>query len=312
MPALIEISGVAKTYRRGAVRALDGVDLSIPQGAIFGLLGPNGAGKTTLLSILLGLTRKDAGRVHVAGHDMDLELPAIRRLCGLAPQDLGFYPMLTVAENLRFYAMAGGLSGARLRQEVTFAAHTAQLEEHLRKPARALSGGLRRRLNLALSLLHAPHVLYLDEPTVGVDPQSRAFILDVIRRLRDERGLTVVYTSHYMEEVQQVCDRIAILDHGRVLAEGTLRELLEQGGALRITLSAVPPAAAQQEVHEACAEARCAFNEIAAPTDTPRETYARIQPVLQRHGITPIAVNFGHRNLEELFLDLTERQLRDE
>jgi ABC-2 type transport system ATP-binding protein len=229
MPALIEISGVSKRYRGAPSAALAGVNLAIPEGTVFGLLGPNGAGKTTLLSVLLGLVRKDAGRVAVAGHDMDRELPVIRRLCGLAPQDLGFYPMLTVAENLRFYAGAGGLGGAKLRERVEFAAGTAQLGEHLHKRADALSGGLKRRLNLALSLLHAPRVLFLDEPTVGVDPQSRAFILQVIRRLRDERGLTVIYTSHYMEEVQQICDRVAILDQGRVLAEGDLKALLAQG-----------------------------------------------------------------------------------
>jgi len=226
MPALIEISGVAKRYRGAGSAALDGVSLAIPAGSIFGLLGPNGAGKTTLISILLGLVRKDQGAVHVAGHDMDRELPAIRRLCGLAPQDLGFYPMLTVEENLRFYGAAGGLAGAALAQRIDFACDTAQLGEQRRKRADALSGGLKRRLNLALSLLHAPRILVLDEPTVGVDPQSRAFILAVIRRLRQEQGLTVLYTSHYMEEVQELCDRVAILERGRVLAEGTLAELL--------------------------------------------------------------------------------------
>jgi ABC-2 type transport system ATP-binding protein len=231
VPALIEIDGVAKQYRHAETRALDGVRLSIPPGAIFGLLGPNGAGKTTLISILLGLVRKDAGAVRVAGHDMDRALPAIRRLCGLAPQELGFYPMLTVEENLRFYGAAGGLAGAALTQRVDFACATAQLDEQRRRLAEELSGGLKRRLNLALSLLHAPQILVLDEPTVGVDPQSRAFILGVIRKLRDEQGLTVIYTSHYMEEVQAICDRIAILDRGRVLTEGTLTELLAAPGA---------------------------------------------------------------------------------
>ena len=225
-PALIEIDGVAKRYRGAETAALDGVSLRIPAGTVFGLLGPNGAGKTTLISILLGLVRKDAGHVRVAGHDMDRELPAIRRLCGLAPQDLGFYPMLTVEENLRFYGAAGGLAGAQLTQRVDFACATAQLEAQRRKRAEVLSGGLKRRLNLALALLHEPRVLVLDEPTVGVDPQSRAFLLSVIARLRREQGLTVIYTSHYMEEVQEICDRIAILDQGRVLAEGTLAELL--------------------------------------------------------------------------------------
>ena len=226
MPALVEISGVSKRYRNAENRALDGVNLAIDEGSIFGLLGPNGAGKTTLISILLGLVRKDAGAVRVAGHDMDRELPAIRRLCGLAPQEFGFYPTLTVEENLRFYAGAGGLAGPALVERLEFALATAQLGEHRGKRARDLSGGLKRRLNLALALLHEPKILVLDEPTVGVDPQSRAFILETLRQLREQRGVTVIYTSHYMDEVQQLCDRIAILDAGRVLAEGTLKDLL--------------------------------------------------------------------------------------
>ena len=229
MSALIEISGVRKRYAHSETPALDGIDLQIPLGSIFGLLGPNGAGKTTLLSILLGLLRKDAGTIRVAGHDVDRERSAIRALCGLAPQEFGFYPMLTAGENLRFYAAAGGLAGSQLTERIHFAADATQLGDHLSKRADQLSGGLKRRLNLALALLHAPRVLLLDEPTVGVDPQSRAFILDVIRRQRDEHGLTVIYTSHYMDEVQQLCDRAAILDQGRVLVEGNLSDLLKDG-----------------------------------------------------------------------------------
>lgn len=229
MAALIEISGVSKRYPRSGMPVLDAVNLEIPQGSIFGLLGPNGAGKTTLLSILLGLVRKDSGQVHISGLDLEREGPAIRRLCGLAPQEFGFYPMLTAAENLRFYGAVGGMSGSKLIEQVNFAAGAAQLRGHLNQRADRLSGGLKRRLNLALSLLHSPRVLFLDEPTVGVDPQSRAFILDVIRQQRDQHGLTVIYTSHYMDEVQQVCDRAAILDQGRVLMEGSLGDLLKQG-----------------------------------------------------------------------------------
>lgn len=226
MQPLVEISGVTKRYPRSETPALNGLDMVVAEGAIFGLLGSNGAGKTTLLSILLGLTAKDSGEVKIAGHDIERELPAIRRLCGLAPQELGFYPTLTVAENLHVYGAAGGLWGAKLKEASAFAINTAQLQEHLPKRSDHLSGGLKRRLNLALSLLHAPQLLFLDEPTVGVDPQSRAFILEVIRKLRNERGLTVIYTSHYMDEVQQLCDSAAILDQGRVLAQGALSQLL--------------------------------------------------------------------------------------
>ena len=231
MPRLIEITGVGKRYAGAESPALDGVTLNIEQGAIYGLLGPNGAGKTTLISILLGLTRKDSGRVRIAGFDVDSALEEARRQCALVPQHFGFYPMLSVDENLAFYGGVGGLSGAALAQQVRFALEAGQLEAHRGKRADNLSGGLKRRLNFALSLLHSPNVLVLDEPTVGVDPQSRAYILATIRKLRDERGLTVIYTSHYMEEAQAICDRIAILDAGKLIAEGSIAELLGAPGA---------------------------------------------------------------------------------
>ena len=224
--ALIEIAGVGKRYAGAESPALTDVTLNIAPGAIYGLLGPNGAGKTTLISILLGLTSKDAGAVRIAGHDLDQDLVKTRAQCALVPQQLGFYPTLTVHENLWFYAGAGGLAGDARAAAVAEAMQAGQLAAHAGKRAENLSGGLKRRLNFALSLLHSPKVLVLDEPTVGVDPQSRAYILDTLRRLRDQRGLTVIYTSHYMEEVQDLCDRVAILDAGRVIAEGSLPELL--------------------------------------------------------------------------------------
>jgi ABC-2 type transport system ATP-binding protein len=310
MSPLIEISGVSKRYRGATAAALDGVTLAIPEGSVFGLLGPNAAGKTTLLSILLGLVRKDAGHVRVAGCDADAAPDKVRRLCGLAPQELGFYPTLTAGENLQFYGSAGGLSGARLAERVKFAAATAQLREHLGQRADRLSGGLKRRLNLALSLLHEPRALFLDEPTVGVDPQSRAFILDVVRKLRD-RGVTIVYTSHYMEEVQQVCDRVAILDRGRVLAQAALAELLSGSRALYMAFARQLPAAAVAALQAAAPGAEVSGAELRLRDEAPLAAFARLQPVLASHGLEPIAVRYGHRDLEELFLQLTHRQLRD-
>jgi ABC-2 type transport system ATP-binding protein len=228
---VIEVADVSKSYKGMSVAALDHVSLNVPAGSIFGLLGPNGAGKTTLISILLGLVRRDAGEVTVGGFAIDRDLRAARALCGFAPQDLAFYPMLSVAENLAFFGAAGGLDRAGLRTRTDAVVTATQLQDHLRKRADRLSGGLKRRLNLALALLHVPKILFLDEPTAGVDPQSRAFIVDVVRSLRDG-GVTVIYTSHYMDEVQQVCDRIAVLDHGRVIAEGALDELLTEDASL--------------------------------------------------------------------------------
>jgi ABC-2 type transport system ATP-binding protein len=195
---------------------LDQVSLDLPDGGVFGLLGPNGAGKTTLISILTGQLRGASGRITVNGR------------IGLVPQDCAFYPMLTCAENLRFFAAVQGLGGAELEQRVAAVAAFGRIEGVLARRAGQLSGGLKRRLNLAIGLLTEPEVLLLDEPTVGVDPQSRAFLLESIRALA-RPGRTIVYTSHYMEEVQSVCDRVAIIDAGRVLVSGTIADLLREG-----------------------------------------------------------------------------------
>ena len=219
-PCLINITEVSKCYSRDAQRALDGVSLCVPSGCVFGLLGPNGAGKTTLISILTGMLRKDAGRVEIGGVDIDDDLAAVRRMIGYVPQDFAFYPALSVAENLRLF---NALSPVQDR--LGFAIEATDLSAHLKKPAQSLSGGLKRRLNLAIGLLGQPRLLCLDEPTAGVDPQSRHFLIETIKRLRDQ-GLTILYTTHYMEEIERACEQIAILDHGKLIATGTLADLL--------------------------------------------------------------------------------------
>lgn len=224
---MIKLKDVRKRYSGAPNLALAGLSLHVPAGTIYGLLGPNGAGKTTLMSILTGLIPADSGELQIGGLDLRLALRRARELIGYVPQQLAFYPSLTVAENLKvFAALSPGNTPARSE----FCIELAQLGGHLTKQARLLSGGLQRRLNLAIGLLGQPRLLLLDEPTAGVDPQSRYFMLDSIRSLRDE-GLTIVYTSHHMEEIQKICDRAAILDHGQLLAEGSLAELLQGGDA---------------------------------------------------------------------------------
>lgn len=219
---MIKISGVTKRYSRAANPALDNISLEVGSGIIFGLLGPNGAGKTTLISILTGMLLKDAGKVEIDGLNVDDDIAAIRRRIGYVPQDLAFYPALSVAENLKVFAALSPNAG---QKQLTFAIETADLGAHLKKPAQTLSGGLKRRLNLAIGLLGQPKLLFLDEPTAGVDPQSRHFLIETIKRLRDQ-GMTILYTTHYMDEIERACERIAILDHGRVIAAGAIGELL--------------------------------------------------------------------------------------
>jgi ABC-2 type transport system ATP-binding protein len=228
----LKLEGVSFRYPGGGDAALEDVTLAIPADGIFGLLGPNGAGKTTLISILAGQLHGAAGRI--TANEEPLEALRRRRpgFLGIVPQEYAFYPMLTCAENLRFFGGVQGLGGARLKERVAAAAGFARIESVLARRAGALSGGLKRRLNLAIGLLGEPEILLLDEPTVGVDPQSRAFLLESIRSLAGA-GRTIVYTSHYMEEVEAICDRVAILDHGRVLVSGTLSEVIRGGSGLQ-------------------------------------------------------------------------------
>ncbi|HWU69246.1 MAG TPA: ABC transporter ATP-binding protein [Stenotrophobium sp.] len=223
---MIKIAHLSKRYHGAASAALDDVSLTIDRGHVFGLLGPNGAGKTTLISILTGMLQKDVGDIRVGDLSLDRDLPAIRRRIGYVPQQLAFYPSLTAGENLRIFSTLSGGSGEQIR----FSVETANLGRHLDQAAGTLSGGLQRRLNLAIGLLGKPDFLLLDEPTVGVDPQSRHFLIQTIRSLA-QQGITVLYTTHYMDEIERACERIAILDHGRIIAEGPLKTLLAQGDA---------------------------------------------------------------------------------
>ena len=217
---------VEKSY--GAVKALDGLSLSVRAGEVFGLLGPNGAGKTTALGVACGLVRPDAGRVDVAGEGSP-ELPAVRRRLGLAPQTTALYDDLTAEENLLFFGRMNGVPAGELRGRVDRLLSEAGLTDRRKDRVRGFSGGMKRRLNLAVARVHDPQLLLLDEPTAGVDPQSRASLLDQVRALR-AAGRAVVYTTHLIDEAERVCDRVAIVDHGRVLAEDTPDGLVARHG----------------------------------------------------------------------------------
>ena len=228
---MLKVERLSFRYPGADETVLRELSLEVPSGGIFGLLGPNGAGKTTLISILAGQLRAAAGGVTLDGAPLDEMRRREPASLGLVPQEFAFYPMLTCAENLRFFGAVQGLGGARLRERVAAVTAFARIENVLARRAGELSGGLRRRLNLAIGLLTEPRILLLDEPTVGVDPQSRSFLLDSIRGLAGA-GKTILYTSHYMEEVEAICDHVAIIDGGKVLREGALTELLRDDAAV--------------------------------------------------------------------------------
>jgi ABC-2 type transport system ATP-binding protein len=223
---MIEVRGLTKRF--GAVQAVAGIDFTVQPGEAFGLLGPNGAGKTTTILMLVGVLRPDQGEVRIDGQP-DPTRATVRRCLGIAPQGLAIYDELSADENLRFFGRLHGWSGKALGERVAWGLEFAGLQARRSDRAGAFSGGMKRRLNLACALVHDPKVLICDEPTVGVDPQSRHHILAGIEQLK-RSGLTLVYTTHYIEEVQQLCDRVAIVDHGRVLAHDTVPQLLAAHG----------------------------------------------------------------------------------
>ena len=306
----LNVEALSFRYPGGSEAALDEVTLAIPDGGIFGLLGPNGAGKTTLIAILAGQLRGATGRIAAGGETLEVLRRRQPRCLGLVPQEYAFYPMLTCSENLRFFGGVQGLSSAKLKERIETVATFSRIESVLKRRAGQLSGGLKRRLNLAIGLLGEPEILLLDEPTVGVDPQSRAFLLDSIRSLAGT-GRTILYTSHYMEEVEAICNQVAIIDHGRVLLSGALAEILRDGsGLLSLQLRAPLPEAlatdwkGRYELHEDGA-ARYSLRVPSAAQ------VAQAIEAARAAGCEPLAIGYGQRNLEQLFMQLTHRSLRD-
>ena len=224
MKMIIEVSNLVKKFKDIAV--VDGVDLNIEDGEIFGLLGPNGAGKSTTLNALLGLLKISSGTVKICGKDFSKNTREVKSMIGYVPQDLAFFEQLSAIDNVTYWGKLYGLRGNDLRKATEEALELTGLVDRKKGKASTFSGGMKRRLNIACAIVHKPRILILDEPTVGVDPQSRNNILESIKTL-NKNGTTVIYTSHYMEEIEAICDRVAIMDFGKVIALGTIEELID-------------------------------------------------------------------------------------
>jgi ABC-2 type transport system ATP-binding protein len=296
-PAAIKAVNLRKSF--GAIAAVQGLSLEVSPGETLGLLGPNGAGKSTSIQILTGLLQPDSGSVEVAGGDP--HDPAVRRRLGVAPQALSLYEELTATENLAFFGSLYQLSGSELRERITWGLAFAGLQDRARHRVRTFSGGMKRRLNLAVAMVHQPDVLFLDEPTVGVDPQSRNHIFESIAQLQSD-GLTILYTTHYMEEARRLCNRVAIVDHGKLLAVDTVAALIAAyGGESQI----------QAEVTEWPAQlhsrAKVEAGILRANSPRPLEEIASWTASGAR--FTTLQVNSP--DLESIFLRLTGRSLRD-
>ena len=228
---LLRVEGLSKSF--GTLRAVDNVSFAVRAGELYGLLGPNGAGKTTTLSIIAGLLQPDAGEVIMDGVRLQDDPQRARRFLGVVPQELALYEELSARENLEFWGRLAGLSAREARARAAELLEALALADRAREPVKTFSGGMKRRVNLGCALLHRPRLLLLDEPTVGIDPQARASLLDFIRGLQRD-GTAILYTTHYLEEAETLCQRIGILDHGRLLAEGTLQELQQRLGGDRL------------------------------------------------------------------------------
>lgn len=311
-PQLI-IRGLSKSF--GSRLAVDGVGFTIESGEIYGLLGPNGAGKTTSISMIAGILARDAGDVTINGVDIDAG-PAARTLIGIVPQAITLYLDLTARENLDFWGRMYDLSGAALKNAIDGALEAVGLTKRADDIVGTYSGGMQRRLNLAAGILHQPKLLILDEPTVGVDPQSRSAIFDLVERLRDE-GTAILYTTHYMEEAERLCARIGIIDSGKLIAEGTRAELvagLEQDSRIEIGLSrGDSPERAERIVDslEGVMSVTVENNHLHVVADHGANRLPAMLTALLNAGAMAESVRVVEPNLEDVFLRMTGRALRD-
>jgi ABC-2 type transport system ATP-binding protein len=314
--SLLEVSNLQKSYN--GHRAVDGLSFRVDAGEIFGLLGPNGAGKSTAMMIIAGLRQQDGGSVAFDGRPRQAESTDWKMLLGVVPQDLAIYPDLTARENLDFFGRLYGMNGSVLSERIRQVLDYIGLADRADDYGKTFSGGMKRRLNFGAALLHRPRLVILDEPTVGVDPQSRSHLLDRVRQLSAD-GVGVIYCSHYMEEVTAICHRVAIIDHGKMLASGTLDELLDSARSdIQIRVRA-PAAAFEEKLRENATVAPLTDGECQivirrernAPTADINQRLAGVLAAVSQAGAELLSMETREHNLEQLFLELTGRRLRD-
>jgi ABC-2 type transport system ATP-binding protein len=315
--SLLEVADLRKSYE-GRV-AVDGLSFQVEAGEVFGLLGPNGAGKSTTMMMLAGLRPADSGRVTIAGHSYESGAHELKRVLGVVPQDLAIYPDLTARENLNFFGRLYGIGGKTLSDRIDRILAQVGLTENAHSYGKTFSGGMKRRLNFGVALLHDPKLVILDEPTVGVDPQSRSHLLDCVRSLSAD-GVGVIYASHYMEEVEALCHRVAIIDRGKLMKCGTLDELLTRSRAdLHLRVLGEAERLRPRLVGLADVERLGEDGEVQVVLRRDRrdtkfavnDRLTLVLEILKQAGAELLAIETREHNLERLFLELTGRRLRD-
>ena len=337
---LVQVRGMSKEFKRSTGEkffAVKDVDLDIRRGEIFSLLGPNGAGKTTLISMISGLLTPTQGDALIGGHSITKEPISAKRLLGVVPQEIALYPQLSARQNLDFFGKMYGMGTADRTQRIDQVLNLIDLKERQHDKVESFSGGMKRRVNIGIGLLHQPQLIYMDEPTVGIDPQNRRRVLDTVLRLRQEMGMTVLYTSHLMEEVQELSDRVAIIDHGEVIALGTVGELIQKVGeedrlVFNVGDQTVPDALLERFKAEipgvtsatytrkaVSGEEAATDNDTEVSTDGVVTVFAKrgrsalpdIIRIANEGGVNVLSVEVREPDLEAVFLHLTGRALRD-
>jgi ABC-2 type transport system ATP-binding protein len=326
---MLQAQNLKKSYRRADgtdIQAVRGVSFEVAEGEIFSLLGPNGAGKTTTISMISGLVAPSVGDATIGGYSITQDALTAKSQLGVIPQEIALYPTLSARRNLAFFGQMYGLQGSELNKRIDEVLEFIDLTDRQNDRVDTFSGGMKRRVNIGVGLLHRPRLVFMDEPTVGIDPQNRRRILDTVFRLRDEYGMTVLYTTHLMEEAQELSDRVGIIDHGEIIAMGTQGELTQQVGEedrLRIHTSDSQVA---EEVLEALRTSDANITHITFETLTEGEEETGLVTVLAKRGrkilphvigtlndaqITITSVEVREPDLEAVFLKLTGRALRD-
>ncbi|MEL7433952.1 MAG: ABC transporter ATP-binding protein [Chloroflexota bacterium] len=330
--AMLEATDLQKSYKQAdgtPIEAVKGVSLAIEEGEIFSLLGPNGAGKTTTISMISGLIEPSKGDATIGGHSIVRQPMKAKQLLGVIPQEIALYPELSARQNLTFFGRMYGLGGSELQSRADEVLDFIDLTDRQHDRVKSFSGGMKRRVNIGVGLLHRPKLVFMDEPTVGIDPQNRRRVLDTVYRLGDEYGMTVLYTTHMMEEAQELSDRVAIMDHGRIIAQGTQGELTQQVGEEdRLIISfdspTVPDSLADKikervvgvtKVETLNANEETSENmresSLIVYVQMGRKALPRILNVIEDADVEIQSVEVREPDLEAVFLHLTGRELRD-
>ena len=307
---MIQVDQLTKSF--GEIKAVNGISFDINKGEIYGLLGPNGAGKSTTINMLSDLFKPDSGTIHLNNTDLFSETNSCKKIIGIVPQEISLYDELSAEENLLFFGEIYGIPTKKLKNKIHDLLEFIGLSSRKKDAIKTYSGGMKRRVNIAAALLHEPKILFLDEPTVGVDPQSRNRIFEIIERLKSE-GLTIIYTTHYMEEVERLCDRIAIIDEGRIVGQGTLEELKKMTGEGEIV--ELDFATSEKEKIEELKtilpfKAEITNNKLAIKCDKNKDLKEVLNQV-SKLNLNIANIDFLAPNLERVFLHLTGKELRD-